>query len=150
MWVLPTIFALVALSMPVQMYVAETVGEPYPGLFQPGFSSIPEQDGKMFKYRDIVLEVDGRTIDDKILFPGLNVGRRKELLLSMFPVHGGSPAVDDETRGRFRAKLADHLGAEPRTLTAAWQRFRFNPDTRKSKVIRTLSQYRIDLTGGDR
>lgn len=149
-WIVPTIFALVIVSVPVQMYIAETVGEPYPGLFQPAFSSVPEQDGKRIKYRDIALKADGRTIDSEVLLPGLNHGRRRQVLVSMFPPQGGSPAVDDETRARFRSRLADHLGAEPRTLTAMWQRLRFNPDTRKSSVIRTQSRYRIDLTGGDR
>jgi hypothetical protein len=149
-WIVPTIFALVGLSMPVQMYVKEAVGEPYPGLFQPAFSTIPEHDGKKIKYRDVALKVDGRTIDDEVLFPGLRHGRRRQLLVSMFPPQGGSPAVDDETRVRFRSRLADHLGAEPRILTATWQRLRFNPDTRTSSVIRTQARYRIDLTGGDR
>lgn len=149
-WIVPTIFALVGLSVPVQMYVKEAVGEPYPGLFQPAFSTVPEQDGKRIKYRDIALKVDGRTIDNDVLLPGLRHGRQRQLLVSMFPPQGGSPAVDDETRARFRSRLADHLGAEPQTLTATWQRLRFNPDTRKSSVIRMLSRYRIDLTGGDR
>ena len=111
---------------------------------------MPEQDGKYIKYRDITLKVDGRTIDGEVLLPGFNHGRRRQLLVSMFPPHGGSPAVDDETLARFRSRLADHLGAEPQTLTATWQRLRFNPDARTSSVIRTLSRYRIDLTGGDR
>ncbi len=149
-WIVPTIFALVGLSVPAQVYVRETVGEPYPGLFQPAFSNVPEQDGKRIRYRDIALEVDGRAIDDEILLPGLNLGRRRQVLVSMFPPQGGKPAVDDETRARFRSRLADHLGAEPQTLTATWQRLRFNPDTRKSSVVRTQARYRIDLTGGDR
>jgi hypothetical protein len=149
-WIVPTIFALVGLSLPVQIYVAETVGEPYPGLFQPAFSNVPEQDGKRIRYRDITLKVDGRTVDDDVLLPGLNHGRQRQVLVSMFPPQGGSPAVDDETRARFRSRLAEHLDAKPQILTATWQRLRFNPDTRKSSVIRTQSRYRIDLTGGDR
>ncbi len=150
LWVLPMVFALVGLSLPVQIYIAETVAEPYPGLFQPAFSNVPDQDGKTFKYRDLVLKVDGRRIDDDVLLPGLNRGRQRKLLMSMFPPPGGSPAVDDETRSRFRSRLADATATDPQVLTAEWRRLRFNPDTRKSSVIRTMSRYSIDLTADDR
>lgn len=150
MWVVPSIFALVALSMPVQVYIAETVSEPYPGLFQPAFRTVPEQDGRAFRYRDIELKVDGRTVDDAVLFPGLNFGKRQQLLFAMFPGEGGSAAVDDDTRARFRSILDDQVKADPQTLTVTWQRLRFDPETRKTRVVRTLSEYRVDLTGGDR
>ena len=149
-WVVPMVFALVGLSLPVQIYVAETVAEPYPGLFQPAFSNVPEQDGKVIKYRDLVLKVDGQRIDDDVILPGLNRGRQRNVFLSMFPPQGGSSAVDDETRARFRSRLADATGTDPQVLTAEWRRYRFNPDTRKSSVIRTLSRYSIDLTVVDR
>lgn len=135
--------------MPVQVYLYENVAEPYPGLFQPAFSAVPEQDGRGFKYRDIVLKIDGRTLDQEVLLPGLNYGMRQQLLLSMFPPFGNAPNVDDATRAQFRSRLHDHLNADPQTLTASWQRFRFDPETRKTKVVRTLVEYRIDLSGGE-
>ena len=149
-WVVPTIFALVVLSMPVQIYVATTAGEPYPGLFQPAFSSVPDQEGKAFRHRAIELTVDGRPIEEEDLLPGLNPGRRKQLLLGLFPVHQVDAAqVDDETRTRFRSRLAARLDTEPQVLVATWNRVKFKPDTRETTVIKKLSQYRIDLTGVD-
>lgn len=148
-WVLPTVFALVVLAWPVQMVVADRVGQPYPGLFQPTFDEVPGH-GEAVKYRALVLEVDGREVDEKRLYPGTNPGRRFRLLEAMFPPHGGSPDVDARTQARMRSKFADDTGERPRILTATWQRRRFDLDTRRITVIRTLAEYRIDLTGGDR
>lgn len=146
-WVLPTVFALVALSWPVQLVVADQVGQPYPGLFQPTFDEVPEH-GEAVRYRALVLEVDGREVDEKRLYPGTNPGRRFRLLEAMFPPHGGSTDVDARTRARMRSKFADRLDGQPRILTATWQRREFDLDTRRVSVVRTLAEYRIDLTDG--
>lgn len=146
LWVLPTIFALVGLSLPIQMYVAETAGEPYPGLFQPAFANVHLHP---VRHQAIVLAVDGQVVDDEALFPSLNTGRRKALLESMFPPHGGSPQVDAEMRARMRSRLADVLDAEPRVLSATWERRRFDLDTQETSKIKALSEYRIYLTEVD-
>lgn len=148
-WVVPLVFALVGLSLPVQVYVKEHVSEPYPGLFQPRFSGVPSYGSKV-SFRDIVLKVDGRAIAEEEFLPGENSGKRRKVLESMFPPSGGTARVDDEFRARLRSRLADARDVEPRMLTATWERRRFNLDTRKTTVIRTLSEYEIDLTGGDR
>ena len=145
-WVVPTIFALVGLSLPVQMYLAEMVGEPYPGLFQPAFSYVHQQPAM---HRAIVLAVDGQVVDEEALFPSLNTGRRKALLESMFPPYGDSPQVDAAMRARMRSRLADVLDAKPRFLSATWERRRFDLDTQETSKIKTLSEYRIDLTEVD-
>jgi hypothetical protein len=146
-WVLPLIFALTGLSLPIQMYVKDRVGEPYPGLFQPSFANFPDV-GNAIKYRVIDLDVDGRTVDAEKLFPGSNTGKRRKLLESMFPPNGDKARVDTETRARLRSRLSDAHGAKARTLTATWQRRRFDLDSRETSVVKTLSRYQIDLTGG--
>jgi len=148
-WVLPTVFALVALSWPAQLYVAERWSEPYPGLFQPKFSAIPGHH-QAVKYRAVVLKADGQVVDEKVLFPGTNFGRRHRLLQAMFPPNGGIPNVDRTTRERMRSRLTDALGTEPRFLTATWERRRFGLDSRRTSVIKTLAEYRLDLADGAR
>jgi hypothetical protein len=148
-WILPTVFALVALSLPVQLYIAEQVGQPYPGLFQPTFDQVPGHE-RAVRYRAILVKIDGRVIEEERLFPRANPGRRFRLLQLMFPPEGGSANVDRATRERWRSRFAEAPDAEPRILTADWQRRRFDLDTRRTSVIRTIAEYRIDLAGGDR
>lgn len=146
MWALPAVFVAVALVWPVQVYVDERWGQPYPGLFQPTFSDVPDHD-RTVRYRAVALKADGRTIDQEVLFPGLNPGRRKRLLEQMFPPQGGPAEVDIDTRRRLRSRIADALGSEPDILTATWQRRRFDLDSRRVEVVRELSEYRVDLRG---
>ena len=149
-WAVPTVFAVVALSMPVQMYINEHVAEPYPGLFQPSFSDVFDF-GSGVRFSEIVLLVDGLAIDQEDLLPNSNSPERRRVLEALFPREEDEspPRIDAETRETLRSNLADSLDAEPRMLTARWERWRFDLGTRQTSRIRTLSEYQIDLTGGD-
>jgi hypothetical protein len=148
-WVVPTVFAVVALSMPVQMYINEHVAEPYPGLFQPSFSNVMQFGGGV-RFSEIILEVDGQAIDQEDLLPNSNSGKRRAVLEAMFPrEEDESPRIDAETRETLQSNLAYSLDVEPRVLTARWELWRFDLGTRQTSVLRTLSEYQIDLTGGE-
>jgi hypothetical protein len=145
-WVLPLVFTLVGLILPLELYVKNVSSEPYPGLFQPAFAQFPTV-GTSLTYRALDLAIDGRTIDGEFLFPGSNGGARSRLLEAMFPPYGGSPHVDAAIRERLHTRAVHGLGVDGHTLTATWERRRFDLETRTTTVVKRLSMYEVDLTG---
>jgi hypothetical protein len=143
-WVLPAMFALVILSLPVQMLFAARFSEPYPGLFQPFFYG-DSQSGGVIDVKAVEMEVDGRRIEPFDLFPA--DGPAREIVSSMFPPGDGEMRVDEGTRTSIRATLASKLGTEPRELSITWERRRFDLATGKVSERSTLARYHLDFTG---
>ena len=146
MWALPAVFVAVALVWPVQVYVDERWGQPYPGLFQPTFSDVPDHD-RTVRYRAVALKADGRTIDQEVLFPGLNPGPRKRLLEQMFPPQGGPAEVDIDSAGGS-ARGSPTPSAPSQTSSPPPGNVGGSTSTRGgSRSSGELSEYRVDLRG---
>ena len=142
MWVLPAVLAAFCLSIPAQLVVADRIGEPYPGLFQPAFRGVSQSDKHMVSFPSVRLWVDGRRIRPADLVPDEN---RRDRLKSMFPPHGSEPRVGDSARRALRSNLARTLGIQPSELVVTWQRRRFDLDTGEITRLQTLATYRLDL-----
>ncbi len=145
-WVLPSVFALLAASLPVQMAIADRLGEPYPGLFQPAFRTSDQPRGTV-RITVVRIAVDGRAVDVSDLFPGGNVGHRRALLTSVFPTHQGDDVTDDALRSRLRANLVHTLGSSPRALSVTWRRSTYHLATGSITDERVLAEYHVDVSG---
>lgn len=145
-WVLPAVFALLAVSMPVQMVLKERFGEPYPGLFQPAFSASEQPHGTI-SLTVAKMTVDGDVIDVAQLFPGGNTGQRRALLKSIFPTRHSDVVLDDDLRSRLRSNLVRSLGATPHVLSVTWERRRYRLASGLMTKAQILAEYRIDLSG---
>jgi hypothetical protein len=145
-WVLPSVFALLAVSIPVQMVVKEHFGEPYPGLFQPAFSAFEQPHGTI-SLTVVKITVDGKGIDEADLFPAGNTVQRLTLLKSIFPTHQADGVMDDDLRSRLRSNLVHSLGATPHVLSVAWERSRYRLASGSMTREGILAEYRIDFSG---
>lgn len=145
-WVMPGVFALVALSLPVQMLILDRVSEPYPALFEPRFANVLDHDDDV-RFRRVELSVDGTPISSELLFPVPSSEVRRALLASMFPPHGDHPRLDDPTRQFLRRTIAEAMHIEPHELVVVWERRRFDLDTQVVTTVRKLSTFHVDLQG---
>lgn len=141
-WVLPAVLLAFCLSIPAQLVFAHRFGEPYPGLFQPGFRGVSQSDTHTVSYPAVRLWADGRRVRPADLVPDEN---RSDNLKSMFPPHGNRPRVDDTLRRTLRGNLARASGTEPSELVVSWQRRRYDLDTGEIARLQKLATYRLDL-----
>jgi hypothetical protein len=142
-WVLPLVFALAVLLLPLQQVLIDRFGEPYPGLTMPWFTGTAQVDGRV-KLTAVTVEVDGRRVDPRELQAG-RVRHARLFLSSMFPVNGGEARLDTRSRTAIRSTLPRGRGFAPRTLVVTWDRRWFHLGTGEITRGRMLSQYRVDL-----
>jgi hypothetical protein len=141
-WVLPVVFALAVVWMPVQTYVVARHSEPWPALLQPEFGGDGQDDG-FIELLAVEIEVDGRAIQAHDLFPA--DGPPRDIVRGLFPPRGDEARVPDRTRQALRAAATRAIGAEPRELTVAWERRRYDLETGTFVRRSPLARYRMDL-----
>ena len=142
MWVLPAVLAALCLSIPAQLVLADRIGEPYPGLFQPAFRGVSQTGDHSVTFPSVRLWADGRRITSSDLVTSNDELAR---LKSLFPPREDRARVDDSLRRALRENLERSLGFGPRELVVTWQRRRFDLDTGQITRLRTLATYRLDL-----
>jgi hypothetical protein len=142
-WVLPAVFLLMGLSLPAQLIVADNIAEPYPGLFQPAFRGVSQDDHRVERLEVLELALDGRRIRAFDVFP--TDGNARVIFASVFPPEGDEARIDAVTRRSMRARLARRLDTDPATLTVTWRRRTLRLDSGKISRGSTLAHYRVDL-----
>lgn len=142
-WVMPSVFAVVALSLPAQLLFAERFSEPYPGLFQPAFLGDSQDDDRVMELAIPEIRIDGSRIEPFDLFP-TDGSNAREVVLSMFP-RNGDMRVPDRTRRAMRSTLADRFDTNPGLLTVTWKRLVVDLESGTSTVGPTITAHRLDL-----
>jgi hypothetical protein len=118
--VLPLVFTLAIVSLPLQTVFIDRYGEPYPGLTMPWFTGTAQVNGRV-KLTVVTVEADGQRVDPRVLQAG-RVRHARLFLRSVFPVNGGEARLDTRSRADIRSILARELGAAPRILVVTWDR----------------------------
>ena len=145
-WLIPAVFAAVTLSLPVQMMVASRIGEPYPGLFFPKFSTVPDlSDGFQFNEVRFALP-DGQQVQAQKVLGVAEVNRIRRLATRYFPRHPHGPVVlPQELRESILHRISVPSEPPPRQLEVTWVRRRYDLETREISDVRTLVSYPVDL-----
>ena len=144
---MPAVFAVVTLSLPVQIMVSNRVSEPFPGLFFPAFRSVPELSDGRLSFSEASFIVDGTTtIDGKTLFGIPEINRVRRLSKRYFP---RDPDHRIELSPAMRASLVGNIsratGKAPHVLTVVWKDRRYDTATGKVANLHTDRPYDVRL-----
>lgn len=143
------VFAAAVVALPVQMVVDRALSEPYPGLFQPGFSGVFQQ-GDVATAREpeaTVRYADGR--DEVVPWQALLPEGTAVLPLAVLRRLTLTPGVadDPETATFLRGRISDRRpGGDPEVLTVAWRRVAYPLDGGPSRVLAVEETVRIDVS----
>jgi hypothetical protein len=146
-WVLPLLFALVLLAMPVQDLIMERYDdEPYPGLRMPQFDGDGQDDG-VVELSVLSVWVDGQEIPPREFQDG-QADRARRFLREVFPREQGTPRLDEGSLNLLRETSERVLGAPPHTMAVTWDRRWFDLRTGELSYGPVLSRYRVDIGAG--
>ena len=146
-WVLPLLFSLVLVALPVQDMIMERYDdEPYPGLRMPQFEGDSQDDG-VVELTVISVAVDGHQIEPRE-FQDDQADRARRFLSAVFPRDQGTPRLEDGTLDLLRETSERLLGSPPQTMVVTWDRRWFDLRTGELSYGPVLSRYRVNIGAG--
>ena len=142
------LFAAAVLSLPVQLLLERAVGEPYPGLYQPGFGYVAQRDDavRLVEPEVVVTYADGgrEALDaTEALPPDIGV-----LPQSVLKTVGRDErvATDPRTRAWWAERLGERApGRVPVEVVVRWVEVRYALADRTRTVDGERSRLRLDL-----
>ena len=144
---LVALFAVTIISLPVELAVSAKFGEPYPGIFQPGFGGVPEEDGAIFYERPEVAIVDSsgsKSITDfKSLAP--DVGSESQVVLAR-AIGETDSRRSPETVDFLRKAAQGAVGGTPTQLAISWVSYKYDLETRQSTRLSNVRTIIIPLS----
>lgn len=147
-WRVRVLFAGAVLLLPVQILLRATVGEPYPGLYQPSFSGVPQE------------RTEAITVEPKVTVT-YSDGTAETVPFTEILPEGGPSArslpfrsaffTDERAQDRRTVELvADRLEARagrPATLMRVeWQDVRYDLETGERRVDSVTRTVELDLS----
>lgn len=148
-WGIRALFAVAVLLLPLQVWVKNNHGEPYPALFAPAFASVPQDGGLAVSEepRVVVEYQDGsvETVPFAQVLPAGGPSARLIPFRSAF--HDDTRAHDPRTVAFVAERLGERAGRPPSRMTVHWEEVVYDLSTGERSVRAELDAVEIDLRG---
>jgi hypothetical protein len=148
-WLIPLVFAMVIVSLPVELALASRISEPFPALFFPGFHFVPKIPDGGLTFKEASFRVNGTTpISGKELFGIPEVNRVRRMSKKYFPRSPDGPVrLSPSMQSSLVRNISRATGETPRVLTVTWKYRRFDIETGKTTDLRSDRPYDVQLGG---